>query len=52
MSNLKDYCEAGATGTEGEAGELKDKELGGGPTTKSRMELRRHCVWPKDRWVY
>ena len=33
----------GASGTEGEEGSLDQKELGGLPTSKKRMELRRQC---------
>ena len=43
MANLKDYCEVGAIGTEGEGGDLKDKEIRGMPTSRKRMELRRQC---------
>ena len=43
MENLNLYCEAGARGTVGEEGDLEDKEIGGMPTARKRMELRRQC---------
>ena len=41
--NLEDYCNAKAKGTEGEDTPLDQKTLGGIPTSRSRMELRRQC---------
>ena len=41
--NMQDYCDMRAKGISGEQGLLEDKVLGGQPTSKRRMELRKQC---------